>query len=200
MALKKMHWIGIIFGTIILVGDIILIITTGDLNLFLFLIGIGLGAVALPFVISIVLQTKKEEEVAKTFLEFSRNLAESVATGTPISKSIINMSRKNYGPLTLHVKKLANQISLGIPVNTAMRTFSFEIGNPVISRAVALMGQAERAGGDIGFILESTAKSISEVERLKNERRAAISNLIVQGYIIFFIFIGIMHKKWKSFI
>jgi len=192
MVLKKMHWIGIIFGAIILVGDIILLITTGDFNLFLFLIGIVVGTVALPFVIGIVLETKKEEEIAKMFLEFSRNLAESVATGTPISRSIINMRKKNYGPLTPHVKKLANQISLGIPVNTAMRTFSFEIGNPVISRAVALMGEAERAGGEIGFILESTAQSISEVEKLKNERKAAIFNLIVQGYIIFFVFIGIM--------
>ena len=170
MALKKMHWIGIIFGTIIFIGDIVLLITTGDFNLFLFLIGISVGAVAFPFVMGIVLAGKKEEEVSKMFLEFSRNLAESVSTGTPISRSIINMSRKNYGPLTPHIKKLANQISLGIPVNAAMRTFSFEIGNPVISRAVALIGEAERAGGEIGFILESTAESISEVEKLKNER------------------------------
>jgi flagellar protein FlaJ len=126
------------------------------------------------------------------FLEFSRNLAESVNTGTPISKSIVNMRKKNYGSLSIYIEKLANQIELGIPVNKALRNFATDVNSEVISRAVALIMEAERAGGDIDYILESVAKSISEVEKLKKERKAAIYNLVVQGYIIFFIFIGIM--------
>ena len=89
------------------------------------------------------------------------------------------------------VNKLANQILLGVPVQTALRTFAEDVNNPVISRAIGLIQQAERAGGQIDYILESVAKSISEVEKLKKERKASISNLVVQGYIIFFIFIGI---------
>ena len=130
--------------------------------------------------------------MTEMFLEFSRNLAESVATGTPISKSIINMRKKNYGGLTLHVQKLANQISLGIPVEKAMETFAYEVGSSVISRAIALIREAEKAGGEIDYILDSVAKSISEVDKLKKERKAAVYSLVVQGYIIFFIFIGIM--------
>jgi flagellar protein FlaJ len=126
------------------------------------------------------------------FLEFTRNLAESVNTGTPVSKSIINMKNRNYGALTPNVIKLANQIELGIPLNTALRNFARDVDNVVISRAVALISEAEKAGGQIDYILESVAKSISEVEKLKKERKAAIYNLVVQGYIIFFIFIGIM--------
>jgi len=125
-------------------------------------------------------------------LEFSRNLAESVATGTPISKSIINMRSKNYGALSPFIQKLANQISIGIPVSKALEIFANDVGNPVISRAVGLISEAEKAGGEIDYILESTAKSIAEVERLKKERKAAVYNIVVQGYIIFFIFVGIM--------
>ena len=40
--------------------------------------------------------------------------------------------------------------------------------------------------------MEAVAKSIAEVEKLKKERQAAIYSLTVQGYIIFFIFVGIM--------
>jgi flagellar protein FlaJ len=125
------------------------------------------------------------------FLEFSRNLAESVSTGTPISKSIINLD-KNYGPLTPYVSKLSNQISVGIPINRAMQTFALDVDSPAVTRAVTLISEAEKAGGEIDYILESSAKSIAEVENLKKERRATIYNLTVQGYIIFFIFIGIM--------
>ncbi len=193
MALKKMHWFGIIGGIALIIGDIAYYFTiVKDLNLFLFLFGIGLAILFLPFVLGIVLENKKEERVREMFLEFSRNLAESVATGTPVSKSIINMRKNNYGELTSYIHKLANQISLGIPVGKALENFATDVGSNVINRAVALIREAERAGGEIDYILGSVARSISEVDKLKKERRSAIYSLVVQGYIIFFIFIGIM--------
>ncbi len=187
-----MHWFGIIASVILIIIDIVYYSIRNDLNLFLFLLGISFTILFLPFVIGIVLENKKEDQLTEMFLEFSRNLAESVATGTPISKSVINMRRKNYGELTPHVQKLANQISIGIPVGKALDTFALDVGSKVVSRAIALIREAERAGGEIDYILESVAKSISEVDKLKKERRSAIYGLVVQGYIIFFIFIGIM--------
>lgn len=161
-------------------------------RMLLFLIGIALGTLALPFVIGLTLQNEREKKINELFLEFTRNLAESVATGTPISKGIINMKKKNFGILSPYIKKLANQIELGIPVNKSLDTFALELNSPSVSRAVALIREAERAGGEIEYILNSTAKSISEVEKLKKERKSAIYGLVVQGYIIFFVFIGII--------
>lgn len=161
-------------------------------NLFLFLTGLALAIIALPFIVGLVLENKREQEISDMFLEFSRNLAESVATGTPVSKSIVNMREKNFGILGPYVQKLANQISIGIPVSEALQTFAYDVDNPVITRAVTLISEAEKAGGEIDYILESSAKSIAEVEKLKKERKAAIYSIVVQGYIIFFIFVGIM--------
>jgi len=192
MRLKKMHWFGIVFAGITIVIAGIFYLNGEDANLFLFLVGIAFTIVALPFVAGLIIENKQEQEINEMFLEFSRNLAESVTTGTPISKSIINMRKKNYGYLSQHISKMANQIELGIPVQKAFETFANDVGSPVIRRAVALISEAEKAGGEIDYILESVAKSIAEIEKLKKERRAAIYNLVVQGYIIFFIFIGIM--------
>ncbi len=187
-----MHWFGIISAAVLVIIDISYYFVKKDMNLLLFLMGLSLAILFLPFVIGVALENKKEEEINEMFLEFSRNLAESVATGTPISKSIVNMKKKNYGELTPHVEKLANQISLGIPVGKALDTFAANVRSDVVSRAIALIREAERAGGEIDYILESVAKSIAEVDKLKKERKAAIYSLVVQGYIIFFIFIGIM--------
>ena len=192
MRLKKIHWIGIVFGIIIVLLDILFFRGAADRNLFMFLLGLALASVALPFILEINIENKRDQEIGEMFLEFSRSLAESVTTGTPVSKSIINMRTKNFGPLTPYIQKLGNQIALGIPVNRALQTFAYEVDNPIVTRAVTLISEAEKAGGDIDFILESAAKSISEVEKLKKERRASIYSLVVQGYIIFFIFIGIM--------
>ncbi|PIN93763.1 hypothetical protein COU54_01890 [Candidatus Pacearchaeota archaeon CG10_big_fil_rev_8_21_14_0_10_31_24] len=193
MKLKKMHWLGIGFGTASVIGAIALFFVGGKAsNLSLFVLGLGIAVIALPFIADLVFANKREQEISTRFLEFTRNLAESVSTGTPISKSIVNMSRKNYGALSPSITKLANQIQMGIPVHRAFQTFAKDLESPIISRAVSLISEAERAGGEIDYILNSVSKSIAEVQKLKDERKATISSLVVQGYIIFFIFIIIM--------
>jgi len=189
MKISRVQWIGIIAAVIILAID--LIFFRGQ-KLFPFLIGIAFLLGTAPLMLQLVTESKREQEISAKFLEFSRNLAESVTTGTPISRSIMNMSKKDYGALNPHVQKMANQIGLGIPVNVAMQNFAEDVDNKTIRRAVALIREAEKAGGEIDYILGSVANSISETEKLKEERRSVIFNLIVQGYIIFFIFIGIM--------
>jgi len=161
-------------------------------KLFFFLIGIAAFIVVLPFLMSLLLKVGLEKEKEEMFLEFSRNLVESVKSGIPVSKSIINISNKDFGSLTPHVKKLANQIVLGITVKDALKIFASDIQSPVVSRSVELIIEAERSGGEIGGILESVAKSVSEIEEIKKERKAAVYSMAMQGYIIFFIFIVIM--------
>lgn len=189
MKIRKIHIIAIVFAAALIAAGFVFF--RGE-DIFLFLFAIGLFVLMLPFLVSLVVEGNIEKEKNERFLEFARNLSESVKAGTPVGKSILNMSNKDFGSLTPHVKKLANQISLGIPLSRAMETFSYEVDSSVVKRAVTLIKEAENAGGEIDYILDSVAESIYEIEKLKRERKSAVSNLIVQGYIIFFIFIGIM--------
>ncbi len=188
MELKRGHWIGVGIGLLIIIVSLFLMET----RFFFFLIGVGILSLAAPFVLAIVHETTVAAEKEDMFLEFSRNLVESVKAGTPISKSIINVRNKPYGVLSENIKKLANQISLGVPLGTALQTFSKDVNNRTVSRALTLIGQAERSGGEIGGILESVTEAVSTADKLKKERQAAISTLVVQGYIIFLVFIVII--------
>lgn len=180
-----------ILGFAIVFIIVSLIAFKGSNALFL-MVGIGIIIALTPFVMQIVHENKANTEKEEMFLEFARNLVESVKTGTPISKSILNIKDKSYGVLSDNIKKLANQISLGIPLNTALKVFSQDVGNRSISRSLTLIGQAERAGGEIGEILEAVAEAVTVSDKLKKERKAAISTLVVQGYIIFFVFMIIV--------
>ncbi len=187
--IKKIHIMGVIAAVITIAVDLIFLLKE---KIFYFILGIAFVTAFLPFFVSFFIETEKEKEKEDMFLEFSRNLVESVKAGTPISRSIMNSREKDYGSLTPHVNKLANQIALGIPVKNALETFSLDINSTTIRRAITLISEAEQAGGEIDTILESVAKSVSQTEKLKKERKAAIYTLVVQGYIIFFIFIIIM--------
>ncbi len=189
MRLTKTHGIGIATAVLLLI--LATIFFKGS-DLFYFLLSLAVVIGVLPFVLSLMLETEREREKEEMFLEFIENVAESVASGTPISKSILTVKDKEYRSLSPHVQKLASQIALGIPVRQAFEIFARDVKNDVITRAITLMGEAEKAGGNIEEILDSTVKSVNEIEKLRKERRSAIYNMVVQGYIIFFIFIAIM--------
>lgn len=188
MALKNRDLIGFITG-ITIVALAYYFVNPKYFSLAI-IVGILIGV--LPTVIKAIRGSREALEKEYMFLEFSRNLVESVKTGTPINKSLVNVANKNYGVLSPHIKKLANQISIGIPLNKALKVFSKDANNSSISRSLTLIGQAERAGGEIGEILEAVAQAVSMTDKLKKERRAAISTLVSQGYIIFLVFIVII--------
>ncbi len=196
--LKTRHWIGMGFGLIMMLADFLLFFQ--QKSLFLFIAGIAVAIVSLPFLASTVIESGREKEKESMFLEFTRNLVESVKAGTPISKSIVNVKDKEYGSLGPHVIKLANQISLGIPVRQALNIFAQDVNNRVVTRSIALITEAEASGGQIDNILESTAKSVSEVEDINKQRKSSMYNTIVQLYIIFMIFLVIMLVMQIKFI
>lgn len=187
--IKKQHVIAIGISLLVIIVSVIFLRGT---DIFYFLMSIALLIGGLPFFASVILESNLTRERESMFLEFSRNLVESVRAGTPISKSILNIRSKDYGTLNPHIDKLANQISLGIPLNVALETFSRDVGSSTITRAITIIGESEKAGGKIEAILDSVVKSVSQVEKLRKERRAAVYSLVVQGYIIFLIFIIIM--------
>ncbi len=188
MELKNIHWVGLISALVALVASLFFMET----NMFFLLVGMSILIGAAPFVLTTIIETRSVTEKEEMFLEFARNLVESVKTGTPVSKSIINVKDKPYGVLSPNIQKLANQMTLGIPLNFALQVFAKDVNNKTISRALTLIGQAEKAGGDIGEILESVAKAVNLSDKLKKERKAVISTLVVQGYIIFFVFLIII--------
>ncbi len=194
IGLKKAHWLGLgsAFAVVLIAFILMQVTDFVDVKMFYFIVGIALVVAGLPFFLNLILESKQEEEKETMFLEFSRDLVENVRRSSSISKSIINLRSKNYGVLNSHIDKLANQLSLGISVSQGLDNFAKAVKSRVISRAITLIQEAERAGGKIETILESVASSVGQIEKLRKERKAAIYNLTVQGYIVFLIFIVIM--------
>lgn len=137
-------------------------------------------------------EIQRQKEIEVKFLEFIRSLVGTVKSGIPVPNAILHVSNEDYGSLSPYVKKLAHQIEWGIPIHAAMINFSNDTDNAVIKRSVSIVIEADKAGGDISDVLESVSQSVFNIKRLKEERKASMNSQIVQGYIIFFIFIGIM--------
>jgi flagellar protein FlaJ len=178
-------------GIVLLILDVVFLFKNNR-NLMYFLGVILVLITLLPFVIGVTVASSKQKEKESRFLEFTRDLVENVRSGTPIGKAIINLKTRDYGTLTPHVQKLINQLTLGIPLSEGLLNFARDTKSKVISRAIGLISEAERSGGEIESILISVANSINQIEQLKKEQKSAVYSLVVQGYIIFFVFIIIV--------
>ncbi len=180
---------------IILLGILLIVISYFVWGLgAIFYLSILLGAVlsSSPIIFALIRNQIILREKEIKFIEFTRDLVENVKSGTPITQAILNLRTRDYGALTPNIEKLTNQIKLGIGLEQALGVFAKETKSSMVQRAVRLISQAERAGGEVEKIIESVSKSVNQMEILKKERQATISTLTVQGYLIFIIFIGVM--------
>jgi len=187
--MKKEYIIGICIFLFLIAMDFSLFFNTRwfwSVLLLSFVLGV------LPAFLNYLQEGKRQKDVETEFLEFIRSLSENVKSGIPIPQSILNLKDKDYGPLSQHVAKLAYQIEWGIPVKDAFKVFSRDADNKVIKRSISIINQAEESGGRMEDILESVVESVVNIQRLKDERRSSTYSQMVQGYIVFFIFIAIM--------
>jgi flagellar protein FlaJ len=190
--MEKKNIIFLIIGIVLIILILVFFNSGFLLQIKSLLVSIIFVLMLLPYVLENVFISKRQKEKDAKFLEFVRDLVENVKAGTPISKAILNVQSRDYGALSIHIKKLGNQIALGIPLTSALLNFASDSGSSVIKRAVGLISEAERSGGQIDSILDSVSSSVDQTEKLKKEQRSAVFNLIIQGYIIFVVFIIIV--------
>lgn len=160
--------------------------------LFVPVIAIAVTVGWLPFWLGIFAENRRQKELESRFPDFVRNFTGAIKSGMPAAESVIQVADTDYGALTPYVKKLANQIEWAIPFHKAFTNFGKETENVVIRRAIATMIQAEQAGGNIEDVLTSITDSLIQIKKIKAERKAGIHAQVMQSYIIFFVFLGIM--------
>lgn len=186
---KLEYLIGVSLGILLVIFDFVVFLES---RWFVSVLIIAVAVMTMQFWKDFFKENKRQKQVELSFLEMVRHLVESVRSGIAIPQAILHVADKDYGPLSPHVRKLASQIRLGIPIHIALRTFANDTENAVIKRSISIVIEAEESGGDIDQVLESVTRSVVQVKNIRAEQKATSFSHIIQGYIVFFVFIGIM--------
>jgi flagellar protein FlaJ len=189
MEIKKIHIWMIAVALAVLIIDFYLLLGT---PVFIPMIAVAIVLGAIPFGFDFFAKQQRNKELEEKFPEFVRNLVGAIKSGMPAPKAILAVSTTDYGSLTPHVKKLANQIEWAIPLHKALLTFANETKNAVIKRAIFTVIQAEVSGGNIEDVLQSVTESVIEIKKIKERRKALINSQVIQNYIIFAVFLIVM--------
>lgn len=134
---------------------------------------------------------REKKEIEEKFPNFLRDVTQNIKTGMTLTQAIKATKNTYYGALTPHVRRIIVKIDWGIAFDKILKEFSKD-ATPLIKKTVSTILETYRGGGDITEILDSAAQTIKEINRVKRERSAGIYNQMVTGYIVFFIFIGVL--------
>ncbi len=189
MRFKKKYLVGISIGISILILDIMYFLGQ---KWFIPVLIIAVTISWLQMWIDFFVENKRQKEIESRFLDFVRNLTGAIKSGMPVPRAITHVSKIDYGPLSPFVKKLGYQVEWAIPVHKALIYFSRQTNNDIIKRAVSTVIEAEQSGGNMEDVLESITGSLVEIKKIKESRRASIQSQVIQSYVIFFVFLGVM--------
>ncbi|MHA2404562.1 MAG: type II secretion system F family protein [Candidatus Kariarchaeaceae archaeon] len=128
-----------------------------------------------------------------------REIADSQRIGMHLPRAIAEAAKRNYGPLTKELKKLAAKVSWGIPFREAMMTFRNSLDTPLARQATILILEAERSGGELEEIFESAKNYVQELLDIKKERVSSIQPYIYIVFISYIIFCVVIYVLFTTF-
>ncbi len=132
---------------------------------------------------------REVKQIERRLPDFLRDVAEAGRFGMTLAEAIVVSSGGRYGKLTPEIKKMAAQISWGVPATEALRLFAQRVKTPMVQRVVAIVVKSSDAGGDVADVLTMVSHDTKENQLTEDERRIAMSTYIAVIYISFLVFI-----------
>jgi flagellar protein FlaJ len=154
----------------------------------------------LPIVLLQYLNYRKLKVVEAMFPAFLRDFIELMRGGMTIEQAMKNLRKNDYKELNPYVKKMAAQLDWGIPVEKVLINFAKSTKSKMIERTISSVIESHRFGGNLTDTLEALSNASVEVQRLKAERIMYLYSQVTTGYIIFFVFLGVMIAMEKFLI
>lgn len=137
-------------------------------------------------------QFNKIKKIEKMFPRYLGDIAESISAGMTLPQAIRAVTKNDYDVLTSHVKDISAKISWGIPFEKVFNDFAMSTGSSMMKRNVQSIIETHKSGGSMDTVLKAVAESFNEIEKIKKERSTSVYSQMINGYMIFIVFLGVM--------
>ena len=142
-----------------------------------------------PYGFYLAKKQREVKQIERRLPDFLRDVAEAGRFGMTLADAIVVSSSGRYGKLTPEIKKMAAQISWGVPATEALQLFSERVKTPMVQRIVAIIVKSSDAGGDVADVLTMVSHDTKENQLTEDERRIVMSTYIAVIYISFMVFL-----------
>jgi len=137
-------------------------------------------------------QGQKKKQMQYRLPNFLIEVSDSLSTGATIFDSIKVASKSHYGQLSSEIKKMKSQLSWNIAVKEILIDFAERMKSAIVHRIVISLNKGLAMGGNTPKIFRAAALEVGQVNRLENQRKAAMSIYTVVILVCFFVFLAII--------
>src|SRR6266581_3798156 len=149
------------------------------------------AAVVLPFVGLRLLRARRQGKFGSQFPDAIDIIVRSLRAGHPVPIAIAMVAREMPDPVGTEFGIVADEITYGAALETAMRSLAFRVGQddlPLFVTAVAIQGST---GGNLSEILEGLSSVIRQRFKMRRKIRALASEARFSAFFLSGLPLGI---------
>jgi flagellar protein FlaJ len=128
-----------------------------------------------------------------------RSIVQAQETGMTLPQALEEAAKRDYGPLTVELRKMTAQISWGMSFEEALLALGKRVNTVLVRRTVPMIIEASRSGGHVEKVFDPMGKFIQTTLLLDKERRTQTRPYIAIIYVAFLVFLFTIILLFKSF-
>ncbi|MFW5902522.1 MAG: type II secretion system F family protein, partial [archaeon] len=168
---QKIALVMTIIGAIILAISIILFVGTGY---FQTVAVIAVMLTGLPYTFYKYWEYRKIRSIERYLPDYLRDVSEAIESGLTLNQALMSSTKGSYGTLSTEMERTASQISWGVSFEDAMKKFIERNPSYLTKKAIMVIIESQRSGGDIAKALRTVATDIKSVGRMKKQRESKL--------------------------
>lgn len=186
---RKVLFITILISLVLILFGVI----HGDIGVLGNIIILSVFLVIIPQLIFTYTRYRDLIEMEARFPEFLRDLVESTRAGLPLHKAIILASKRDYGPLSKEINKMAYQLSWNVNILKVLEQSMERLRkSDLLNKNMRILIETYKSGGAIDDTLDALSSTLLTIKETQKERKSTLNQYVVAMYAITFIFIGIV--------
>jgi flagellar protein FlaJ len=140
-----------------------------------------------------------KKRVDERLPDLFRSIVQAQETGMTLPQALEEASKRDYGPLSIELKKMISQISWGRTFQEALLALERRVNTILVKRTVPIIIEAARSGGRVEEVFDPLGKFIRTTLLLDKERRNKTRPYVAIVYVAFFVFLFTIILLFKSF-
>lgn len=157
-----------------------------------YLIAIAIMTAFFPIGTLNYLEYKWKKAIEEKIPDLLYDIAEGQLTGMSFIKALQTITTKEYGVLSIELKKVLAQVKLGMSFEEAIKKLAERTESQLVRKVSTIISDVNKFGGDVIEVVRSLADYIKMIITMNEERRATMRIYIGISYIAFFTLLVIV--------
>ncbi len=132
----------------------------------------------------IIRGNKMKQKLVEQLPEICRTLANATRSGMTLNQGIHLVAQEVSEPAKSEFRRLAQELSLGVDFNTALRSMEKRMENREFQLFVATLLIQKKAGGNLFFVLDEMGQTLEERKILQQEIKTMTAEQRYVAYIV----------------